>query len=101
VLFLQGSLSHHGRLMPKLAREARATLHPDEAARLGIGEGEPLELAGPGGQITLPVAINSSVPAGSVFVAYAYASVELNRLGLLGNAPLRVKARRAPAMATV
>ena len=99
VLFLQGSLSHHGRLLPELAREARATLHPEEAARLEVAEGDPLELTGPGGRITLPAGIDASVPAGSVFIPYAYAAVELNRLGLAGAAPVRVQARRAAVLA--
>ena len=101
VLFLQGSLSHHSRLLPHLAQQARAYLHPEEAARLEVGEGEPLELAGPAGRITLPAALDASVPAGSVFVPYAYPAVELNRLGLMASAPTRVKARRVAAMAAV
>ena len=100
ILFLQGSLSHRSELLPRLAKEARAALHPDEAARLGVTAGDALELQGPAGHITLPVAIDASVPAGSVFVPYAYAAVELNRLGL-GNGAPRVTARRAAALAAV
>jgi len=101
VLFLQGSLSHRGRLLPQLAKEARAALHPDEARRLGLAEGDAVELEGPAGRLALPVTLDASVPAGSVFVPYAYAGVELNRLGAPVGAGLRVKARRAAAMAAV
>ena len=101
VLFLQGSLSHRGTLLPKLAKEGRARLHPDEAKRLSLSEGDPLELQGPVGSLTLPVALDPTVPAGSVFVPYAYEAVELNRLGAPTGAGLRVKARRAAAMAGV
>jgi NADH-quinone oxidoreductase chain G len=94
-LFLQGSLSSHGELLPRLAKGARAFLHPDEAKRIGIADGEMLELAGPGGTVRVPGAIDADVPAGSVFVPYAHAEVELNRLGAPSGPGLRVRATRA------
>jgi NADH-quinone oxidoreductase chain G len=96
-LFLQGSLSYRGALLPKLAKGARAFIHPDEAKRLGVAEGEMLELAGPAGTIRVPGATDVDVPAGSVFVPYAYAEVELNRLGVPSGAGLRVRASRVAA----
>ena len=98
-LFLQGSLSHRGALLPKLAKGARAFLHPDEASRLGVADGEPLELAGPAGSIHVPAARDASVPKGSVFVPYAYAEVELNRLGVPAGAAVRVSRAAAPVTA--
>ncbi|HEY3217156.1 MAG TPA: NADH-quinone oxidoreductase subunit NuoG [Candidatus Eisenbacteria bacterium] len=95
VLFLQGSLSQRGSLLPRLARAARASLHPEEAKRLRVAAGEPLEIEGSAGHIRLPVAIDPGVPEGSVFVPYAHADVDLNRLGAPGRAGLRVTARRA------
>jgi NADH-quinone oxidoreductase chain G len=99
VLFLQGSLSHHGELLPKLAKEARAWLHPDQARRMSLDDGEAVELEGPGGAVRLPVKFDADVPEGSVFVPYAYAEVELNRLGAPTGSGLRVKVRKA-AMVT-
>ncbi len=96
-LFLQGSLAHRGALLPKLAKSARAFLHPDEAQRLGLADGDAVELTGPAGSIRVPAAADASVPAGSVFVPYAYAEVELNRLGAPTGAGLRVRAARATA----
>ncbi|HKQ58721.1 MAG TPA: molybdopterin-dependent oxidoreductase, partial [Candidatus Eisenbacteria bacterium] len=98
-LFLQGSLSHHGALLPRLAKEARAFLHPDEAQRLGVLDGEPLEIAGPAGVIRVAAARDATVPRGSVFVPYAYPGVELNRLGAPAGSGLRVKVSKAPATA--
>ncbi|MEK7824048.1 MAG: NADH-quinone oxidoreductase subunit NuoG [Candidatus Eisenbacteria bacterium] len=100
-LFLQGSLSHRGALLPKLARRARAALHPDEAKRLGVTEGDTIDLRGPGGTVRLPATLDESVPAGSVFVPYAHAEVELNRLGAPSGAGLRVRASRVMASETV
>ena len=100
-LFLQGSLSHRGDLLPKLAGPARAALHPDEARRAGVGEGDAIELSGPGGTVRLPVTIDPGVPAGSVFVPYAHAEVELNRLGAPSGDGLRVRLSRVTAPETV
>jgi predicted molibdopterin-dependent oxidoreductase YjgC len=100
-LFLQGSLSYRGELLPKLAKGARAFLHPDEARRLGVTEGDLVELAGPAGSVRVPGAIDADVPAGSVFLPYAYAEVELNRLGAASGAGLRVRASRAAAAESV
>ena len=100
-LFLQGSLAHRGALLPRLARGARAFLHPDEVRRLGLREGEGVELAGPSGAIRVPFASDPSVPVGSVFVPYAYAEVELNRLGAPSRSGLRVRATRSPVSEAV
>jgi len=97
VLFQQGSLSHRTKLLPELAKAARAWLHPDDARRLGVADGEALELTGPSGSLVLASAPDASVPPGSVFVPYAFAEVELNRLGAPSGAGLRVRARKAPS----
>jgi NADH-quinone oxidoreductase subunit G len=94
-LFLQGSLSYRGQVLPDLAKHARAWLHPEEGARLGVTDGANVTLEGPAGSLTLPAALDEAVPAGSVFVPYAYAEVELNRLGAPTGAGLRVKARKS------
>jgi len=99
VLFLQGSLSHHGELLLKLAKEAQGWLHPAQARRMGLADGEAVELEGPTGTLRLPIKCDESVPEGSVFVPYAYADVELNQLGAPTGSGLRVKARKA-AMVT-
>jgi len=96
-LFLQGSVSHRGALLPRLAKRARAAIHPEQAKRLGVAEGDAIELQGPGGAVRLPAALDEAVPEGSVFVPYAYAEVELNRLGAPAGAGLRVRATRAAA----
>ena len=95
-LFQQGSLAHRTPLLTKLAGEARATLHPAEAARLGVAAGDRVTLAGPGGSLELPVALDDAVPEGAVFVPYAFANVDLNRLGGAG---ARVRVARAAAAA--
>ena len=96
-LFLQGSLSQRGELLPKLAKQARAFLNPEEARRLGVADGEMIELASAAGTVRVAGAVDAGVPAGSVFVPYAYAAVELNRLGMPAGAGLKVRASRVAA----
>jgi NADH-quinone oxidoreductase chain G len=97
VLFQQGSLGHRIELLAKLAGEASARFHPAELERLGLAVGDSVVLEGPAGSITLPAAVDESVPPGAVFVPYAYRAVELNRLGSPAVAGLRVTARVAAA----
>jgi predicted molibdopterin-dependent oxidoreductase YjgC len=66
---------------------------------MSLDDGEAVELEGPGGAVRLPVKFDADVPEGSVFVPYAYAEVELNRLGAPTGSGLRVKVRKA-AMVT-
>ncbi|HET7226270.1 MAG TPA: NADH-quinone oxidoreductase subunit NuoG [Candidatus Eisenbacteria bacterium] len=99
MLFLQGSLSHRTEILPQLAHEPRAWLHPAEAARLGAIEGAPVELHGPSGRITLRLGLDDAVPEGGVFVPDAQVGVELNRLGSPSGAGLRVRVQPAGARA--
>jgi NADH-quinone oxidoreductase subunit G len=99
VLFLQGSLAHRTTLLPKLAKAPRAYVNAAEARSLGVTDGEPLVIAGPAGELTLPVAFDDAVPAGCVFVPYAQAGVALNRLGAPAGAGLRVRLSAAAAVA--
>ena len=106
ILFLQGSLSHRTALLPKLAKAPRAVLHPEEAKRLAVADGERIELEGPGGTIRVAVSLDAGgkfipangqaarVPEGSVFVPYAHAEIELNRLGKPSAPGLKCQARR-------
>jgi NADH-quinone oxidoreductase chain G len=92
-LFLQGSLSYRGQLLPKLAKHARAFMSAAEAKRLGVEDGGEVELKSASGALRLPAAIDDGVPEGSVFVPYAYAEVDLNKLGAPSGAGLKVAVR--------
>jgi NADH-quinone oxidoreductase chain G len=100
-LFLQGSLSHRGTLLPRLAGEPRAWLHPDDGRRLGIAAGDAIELAGPGGRLALAAALDDAVPAGSVFVPLGQRDAALNRLGPAPGSGLHVQVRKTAVRETV
>jgi NADH-quinone oxidoreductase chain G len=100
-LFSQGSLTARAPAVAGLAKHARAFLSGAEASKLGLAEGDAVTLAGAAGSLTLPFELDDSVPAGAVFVPYAYAAAEINRLGAPRGAGLRVQLARAAAGAAV
>jgi NADH-quinone oxidoreductase chain G len=97
VLFAQGSLTARAPAVAQLAGSARAFLNGAEGSRLGLAEGDSVTLTGPAGSLTLPFEFDDSVPPGAVFVPYAFAAAELNRLGAPKGAGLQVTLRRAAA----
>ena len=100
-LFAQGSLTARSASLAKLAKHARAFLNGAEGSRMGLAEGDSVTLAGPSGSLTLPFEADDSVPPGAVFVPYAYAAAELNRLGAPKGAGLQVNVSRVAAGAPV
>jgi len=100
-LFAQGGLSRRGTLLPKLAKQATAALHPSDGDRLGLEPGERVRLEGPAGAIELEARFDDTVPSGAVFVPYAHAGGDLNRLGAPAPQGLRVRVQRAAAGARV
>lgn len=94
-LFAQGSLSGRAPTLAQLAKHARAFLNGAEASKLGLADGDAVTLEGPAGRLTLPFEPDDSVPPGAVFVPYALAEAELNRLGAPSGAGLQVKLARA------
>jgi NADH-quinone oxidoreductase subunit G len=57
-----------------------AELHPADAARLGLANGDRIEVAGDGATIDAVVALRASVPAGSVFLQEGTAADSANAL---------------------
>ncbi len=101
VLFAQGSLTTRSATLANLAGAAHAFFACGEASRLGLASGDRVELTGPGGSVTLPARVDDSVPPGAVFVPYALAGAEVNRLGAPTGAGLRVKVRKVAATVQV
>ncbi|MGW5787564.1 molybdopterin oxidoreductase family protein [Streptomyces sp. NPDC003757] len=47
-------------------------LHPEDAARLGVGEGQPLRVKGAGGEVTAPAEITDTVRPGVVSLPHGW-----------------------------
>jgi formate dehydrogenase major subunit len=70
------------RRTPNLALVPQETLdvHPDDAGRLGLGAGDPAEIASRRGSITARVRVTDDVSAGQVFLAFHFPDVAANVL---------------------
>ncbi|NOZ71891.1 MAG: molybdopterin-dependent oxidoreductase, partial [Chloroflexi bacterium] len=55
-------------------------LHPDDAARLEVAEGEQIRMRSGGGIITAPVHLDDTIQAGSVFVPYSFLQAPVGEL---------------------
>ncbi len=74
----------HVRFGPSLARVvpvAAAHLHPSDAKRLGLEPGSLVTVSGAGGEIDLPLSLDASLEAGTVYVPF-----NLDETTELGNA---------------
>jgi NADH-quinone oxidoreductase subunit G len=63
-----------------LVPRQRAELHPEDAGRLGLANGDRVEVSGNGMTIDAVVALRASVPAGSVFLQEGTAADSANAL---------------------
>ncbi len=63
-----------------LAPAEHLDLHPDDARRLGVGDGEAVEVTSRRGTVTAPVRITDEVAVGEVFLTFAFPDVPANLL---------------------
>ncbi|MCB2224320.1 MAG: NADH-quinone oxidoreductase subunit NuoG [Actinobacteria bacterium] len=68
VLYDRGTLTQAGPSLAKLAKEPAAYVHPEDATRFGIKAGAAVRLTGSGGSAELPVVLDPSLVAGTVYV---------------------------------
>ncbi len=79
-----GAMTRRAGALDSLAPEPRFNLHPEDAARLGIVDGETIEVASRHGVVRAPVALSGEVRRGQLFIAFAYWEAAANKL--TGNA---------------
>jgi formate dehydrogenase major subunit len=75
-----GAMTRHAQVLDTLAPEPLASLHPDDARRLGIADGAPIELATRHGAVRAVAQLTPEVQRGQVFMAFAYWEAAANRL---------------------
>ncbi len=80
-----GAMTRRASVLDAIEPQATAALHPDELARIGVAAGERVVVASRRGEIALAARADEGVPAGTVFIAFAYAEAAAN---LLTNAAL-------------
>jgi predicted molibdopterin-dependent oxidoreductase YjgC len=68
VLYGDGTMIAAGPSLAKLVPPPTARLHPDDAERLGVGDGGSVTVTGDGGEAELPVTIDSGLLPGTVAI---------------------------------
>jgi len=79
-LFDQGSMSARSEAIAGLAGAPWALLHPEDAGRLGVGEGDTLVLTSTHGSIALRAVVRPALLPGQVFVPRGFDAAPVNAL---------------------
>ncbi len=75
-----GTLSRRSPGLESMAPVAEVELHPDDAGRLGIGPGEPVQVRSRRGELVATARLTRRSPVGTVFMTFHYAEAAANLL---------------------
>jgi len=75
-----GAMTRRATVLDAIEPRPTASLNPLDMRRLGVAPGDPVEVASRRGAIVLAARSDSGVPAGSVFIPFAYAEAAANLL---------------------
>jgi NADH-quinone oxidoreductase subunit G len=96
VMFNRDTLQRHSTVLPGLAGEPYAELHPATAARLKLEAGTLVEIEARGaGSLQLPLLVSDATPEEAVFVPAGFNEAPVNRLLNDGGAPVWARLRPA------
>jgi len=79
-LFTRGAMSARSSAIADLAGEPWALMHPNDAARLPVAEGDAIVLQSPHGAAAVRVRVSTAVLAGQVFLPRGYDGAAANAL---------------------
>lgn len=80
VLFDRGAMSARSGAIADLAGEPWALLHPEDAARAAVADGDPVVLASRAGSVALRARLSTGILPGQVFVPRGYDAAPVNVL---------------------
>ena len=72
LMFDRSTILRESQAIPGLAPDAFVEIHPADAARAGVTDGERVTVVSPYGQLALVARVTEDTPAGSVFVPSGY-----------------------------
>ncbi len=75
-----GSLSRRSQGLAAIYPEGLIEMHPDDAARLGVTNGEMVQVASRRGQVNVKTDVTLKIPAGIVFMTFHFAESAANLL---------------------
>jgi predicted molibdopterin-dependent oxidoreductase YjgC len=77
-----GTMSRQSPGLEEICPEGLAEIHPDDAARLGLSDGDIAELASRRGKIKARISVTQKSPPGVVFMPFHFKESPANRLTL-------------------
>ncbi len=75
-----GSMTRRSAVLDALEPNPVVTLHPDDAAQLGVVKGQPIRIASRRGEITAGFRPDAGLQRGEVFMAFCYHEAAVNLL---------------------
>jgi len=75
-----GSMTRRAAVLDAIEPTASATMHPGDLVALGIAAGEVVTVRSRRGEVTLQVRADDGMPAGAVFIPFAYHEAAANLL---------------------
>ena len=108
--FHTGTMSRNCEVLDALVSVGTIELNPDDAERLGVGDGERVTVTSRRGQIEIGAEVTPRVAPGTVFLAFHYREAPANRLTIAALDPVAkipefkvcaVRIERAPQPAGV
>ncbi len=75
-----GTMTRRAKVLHAIEPEARVSIHPDDLAALGTGDGEPVTVSSRRGAITLKSRADTAVAPGSVFIPFHFREAAANLL---------------------
>ena len=80
LMFDRGTIQSHCQVLPTLCPDPYVELHPAEAARRGLADGQMVTVTSPHGAIPRRVRVSDDTPEGAAFVPSGYNSSPVARL---------------------
>ena len=77
-----GSMTRRSRALDALEPEAFVSIHPEDAAELGLSEGQFVDVSSRRGRITLVARVSTRNPKGAVFIPFHFREAAANLLTL-------------------
>ena len=75
-----GVMTRRSRALSAIAPESFVEVHPDDCARLSLGDGDLVRVRSRRGEVTLPVKVGAQTQRGSVFIPFHYREAAANVL---------------------
>ena len=86
--FHTGTMSRRSEVLDSLVPVGTVEIHPEDARRLGVAEGEPVRVSSRRGRIEIAAHVTERVVPGTVFLAFHFREAPANRLTIAALDPV-------------